>query len=215
MKLRRIAALTLLAAGLSACGTADLASRNASPEASSFEGPVYTAKTSLYNIVDLRVNVPRDLVVSEANLFYPGGDIVWRAEPYGDRHEQVAAIFRDGLGRGVAKLNVGPEAILDVKVHRFHSLSEKARHSTGGVHNMVFDLTVLDAATGAVLQPTARHQIDLDAYGGRRAFKAERMGQTQRVRVTDELSRYIVATMTTPVSGPVAEAAVARRVNGL
>ena len=216
MKLRRIALMSILAAGLSACGSADLASRNISPEAATvIDGSQYTAKAAMYNVQDLRVNVPRTLVVSEANLFYPGGDIVWRAEPYGDRYAQVQAIFTEGLGRGAARLKSGPEVIVDVEVVRFHSLSEKARYTTGGVHNMIFNMAILDAETGAVIQPAQEYKIDLDAFGGRRAFRAERQGQTQRVRVTDRLAHFMIDTLSAPVSGPLAEAAVARRANGI
>ena len=46
-----------------------------------------------YSIAAFDVLAPRTLEVSEANLYYPIADIVWRGDPFGDRYEQIEAIF--------------------------------------------------------------------------------------------------------------------------
>ena len=85
-------------------------------------------------------------------------------------------------------------------LQRFHSLTEKARYSVGGVHNIIeFDLTVRRASTGEALAPARRVEADLPALGGTAAIESDRAGQTQKVRVTtflqsviqQELSRFV------------------------
>jgi hypothetical protein len=152
-----------------------------------------------YNVVDLDVTVPRTLEVSEQNLYYPGSDIVWRGEPMGDRYEQVQAIFEDGMGRGVREIDGSRDVRVAIEVRRFHSLTEKARYTTGGVHSIRFIITVYDAGTGNPIEGPRLVAADLDAYGGDVALQAERAGQTQRVRVTDHLSRVIQQQLGDPV----------------
>ena len=81
--------------------------------------------------------------------------------------------------------------ILDVTAVRFHSLTEKARYTVGGVHNIIFDLTVRRASTGEALAPTRRVEADLPALGGTAAVEADRQGQTQKVRVHAFLQQVI------------------------
>jgi hypothetical protein len=151
-----------------------------------------------YNIVVLDVTVPRSLVVSEENIYYPDADIVWRGEPPGDRHAQVQAIFEAGMGRGAATLDGDRDVRVAVEVRRFHSLTERARDRVGGVHSIRFVLTVTDARTGAVIEGPRLVSADLPAFGGSRAREAEAAGQTQTVRVTDHLARVAVAELGDP-----------------
>jgi len=210
MKIRGYVMMAIAALGLSACANTDIATRNAPMTA-----PVITAKVAAYNVQQVRVTVPETLKVSEANLFYPVGDIVWRGDAFGNRYEQVKSIFDDGFGRAAAQLKQGQEVIVDITVKRFHSLSEKARFTIGGTHSIRFDMTVRDAKTGAVVLPTREISSDLVAYGGNRAMEAERKGLTQRVRVTKHLTNVLLQELSTPISGPVADAAVARRLNSI
>ncbi|MDO9524246.1 MAG: hypothetical protein Q7J57_01685, partial [Gemmobacter sp.] len=145
-----------------------------------------------YNVRDVRVTVPRDLKVSEANMFYPLADIVWRGEPRGDRYQQVEAIFDDALTKGTRKMSKGPEVIIDVTVRRFHSLTEKTRYSVGGVHSIRYDLAVLDAATGAVIEGPRRIVADIEGAGGRRAVEEEGRGLTQRIVIVHNLAYGIL-----------------------
>lgn len=151
-----------------------------------------------YSVVDLKVTVPRSLVVSEEDIYYPDADIVWRGDPPGDRHAQVAAIFETGMGRGAATLDGERDVRVLVEVRRFHSLTERARARIGGVHSIRFVLTVTDARTGAVIEGPRLVSADLPAFGGQRAREAEAAGQTQKVRVTDHLARVAVAELGDP-----------------
>ncbi len=197
MIMRRFTAMTMLALGLAACAAPDLATREAP-----IDGPVLPTPAVALDVTQLRVNVPQSLKVSEANVFYPFADIVWRGDPFGDRYQQVRKIFEDGMGRGTAAMTKGRPVIVDITVRRFHSLTEKTRFTIGGTHSIRFDLTVLDAKTGAVVVPTREVSTDLIGYGGYRAMEAERQGQTQKVRITAHLAKIIQRELAAPVPAP-------------
>ncbi len=145
----------------------------------------------LYDVKEIRVDVPRTLDVSEANLFYPIADIVWRGEPRGDRYTQVRQIFSDAFGFGTSGMRQGQGVIVEVSVLRFHALTEKTRYTVGGVYSIRFDLTVRDAATGAVIEPARTVVADLKASGGARAIAEEQAGRTQRVVIVEHLAQVI------------------------
>ena len=182
MMLRGCAGLAL-AMGLASCG-----SRAVDRDLGGVEPPA----TRSYNVVDLDIVVPRTLTVSERTLYYPGSDIVWRGEPPGDRHAQVQRIFEEGMGSGTAALDGSRDVAVEIEVARFHSLTERARYSTGGVHSIRYTMTVRDAATGQVIEGPRWISADLEAFGGQRAIDADLAGQTQRVRIVDHLDGEIV-----------------------
>ncbi len=144
------------------------------------------------------VRVPRSLKVSERNSYLPFGDIVWRGDPMGDRHAQVAKIMQDALTQGVAPLNGPVHANLEVQVNRFHALTEKARYSTGGVHSISFDMVLTDPKTGEILMPVRTVDADLQAFGGQEALEAEARGLTQKVRINAYVAEVIRQELTNP-----------------
>jgi hypothetical protein len=179
----------LLPVGLAAC---------AEPLRSTSVGGMPPPALRSYNVVDLDVTVPRSLVVSEEDIYYPDADIVWRGDPPGDRYAQVQAIFETGLGRGAATLDGDRDVRVLVEVRRSHSLTERARARVGGVHSIRFLLTVIDARTGAVIEGPRLVAADLEAFGGSRAREAEAAGQTQKVRLVDHLARVAVIELGDP-----------------
>lgn len=200
----KTAVAALLGASLAACSNMpDVASRNVphevAPDASAIvpasaqqvqQIPASAAQLPM-TITAINVNVPRSLKVSEANSYYPKADIVWRGDPIGDRSVQIAQIIETAARAGTADMSGPTGVILDVEVVRFHSVSEKARYSVGGVHNMKFKLTVRRASSGEALGPTRLVEANLPAFGGTAAIEADRNGQTQKVRVTDFLAQTI------------------------
>lgn len=200
MKLITALAAAALVAG---CASTNTPSRNAPFVNTTATGvPIAQslAETGQFNVaateLDIqRVNVvvPEDLVVSEANSYYPSGDIVWRGDAPGNRYAQVQAIFEDALTRGTAEMKSGTPVVLDVQVTRFHALTEKTRYTIGGVHSIRFGLALRDAETGALLSEPRMVKADLKGFGGQQAIDAERRGQTQKVRITDHLARLIQA----------------------
>jgi hypothetical protein len=184
-----------MALGLSACASVDTTSRDA-PLPSALQAPTQpqaapAVAASSFKVVQVAVNVPQSLRVSEANRYYPSGDIVWREDPIGDRHAQVKAIVEAGLSKGASRLDGDREVILKVSVTRFHALTEKARYTIGGVHAIQFYMTVVDAETGETLIPSHFVKADFDALGGAAAVASEARGVTQKVRITDHLAVVI------------------------
>lgn len=187
-------------------GTADF-------DAPALPAAAAAAPTSGSPVQGIRVHVPRSLEVSEANRFLPSGDIVWRGDPMGDRHAQVQAIFEAAMAEGVKRLSGPIQADLVVEVVRFHSLTEKARYFTGGVHAIEFKWALKDPETGAYLTQPRLVSADLQALGGRRAIQADQAGQTMRVRITDHLADVIVQEMTTAEGHRNAELGLIQRLN--
>lgn len=187
MKLFKICAVVFLAAGLSACASVETPTRGAPSEAAVIS-PNLSARSADWNVVDVRVNVPETLSTTEANMFYPNANVIWRGEPMGNRHQQVANLMDAGLSAGLTHLRGGQDVIFQIDVRRFHSVTEKARAFTGGVHDMIFTLTVLDAQSGQALHGPVFVETHLKAYGGRAALKAEREGKSQKVRIQTHLA---------------------------
>jgi len=197
--------ITLLGLGtlVSACGSVpDIASRNAPFETTSavLAGPEGQAQLpQAMRVTAINVRVPRTLKVSEANVFYPRADIVWRGDPIGDRHAQIQSIFETAFAQGTSDMTGPVDVILDVEIVRFHSVTEKTRYTVGGVHNMEFRLTAFNAVTGLPLAPTRQIEANLPAFGGAQAIAEERRGQTQKVRVTGYLAQVIRQELQKPV----------------
>lgn len=132
-----------------------------------------------------------DIAVSEDGGFYPSADIVWRGDPVGPRVPQIAAMFETAVTRNKSILTGQQPIVVDIQLVRFHGVTEQTRYSVGGVYNIVFNMTVRDAASGAILEPTRRIVANLDAPGGSEAVRLERSGQTEKVRVTSFLSSVL------------------------
>ncbi|MGH1578726.1 DUF6778 family protein [Planktotalea sp.] len=211
MKTIKTLMLILVAVSVSACAGPQMASRNAT-------GPAVTSNTGLahsgnavaqlestnvfipdVDIAKITVDVPRTLTVSEKNTYYPKGDIVWRGDMFGDRHEQVKAIVMQSAQSTAERLQGSRPVHMHIQVTRFHGLSEKARYSTGGVHNINFFVTLLDPETGATLRPSRLVVSNLDALKGDAAIRADGLGNTQKHRVTTFLSQVIQTELTQPM----------------
>ena len=208
--IRPVLALVVVA-GLSACGSVKSIEPTDKFEATSRAAPVATDLTASsdsmpintlgdINVTRVNVQVPQSLRVSEANRFYPGGDIVWREDPIGDRHQQVQVIVQTAIEQGSATFNGSKNVELEIVVHRFHALTEKARYTVGGVHAIQFDLAIRDGDTGALLMEPKLVKADFDALGGRAAIQAESKGITQKVRITNHLAHVIRQELTAPGS---------------
>ncbi|MGV6813134.1 MAG: DUF6778 family protein [Brevirhabdus sp.] len=177
------------ALGLSACADNELATRSAPVEPS--VAPVIGAASSNWYVEDVRVTVPRSLPTTEADVYYPRADLVWHGDPYGDRYAQVETLMDRGLTAGAAVLHGTRPVIIDVTVDRFHAVTPRTRNTVGGVHNIIFDMVVLDAETGQPLTMPQTYEVDIKAYGGRRALEAERQGFDQKYRIMAHLQQWM------------------------
>lgn len=210
MTITRIATAMGLALGLAGCAVE--APTRTAPEGftsvpaqvattMAAETPSVVQRQLQYDVKAVEVVVPGTLRVSEANVYYPIADIVWRGEPRGNRHRQVGAIFEEAAARATADMTKGQPVIAEIEVTRFHSLTEKTRYSFGGVHSLKFKLTVKDAATGAVIDGPRVVVADVKASGGAQAIADDEMGQTQRVVILDRLSQVIRRELSAPAGG--------------
>jgi len=212
-KIASMAAVLLL----SACVASEPASRSVSADAltlaSRGTGSVpdgVRVVAPLYTVTDVQVTVPQSLRVSEANVFYPMADIVWRGDPMGNRYAQVGAILRDAAAQATASMQGPRAAVVRMELVRFHGVTEKTRYTVGGTHNVDFMLTVLDAATGAPIDGPRLVKAEAKAAGGQAAIAEEQAGRTQKVVVTEKL----VQTLRRELSGPVADPAMVTRATG-
>jgi hypothetical protein len=154
------------------------------------------------SVQSYKVMVPLGLRVSEANTYYPMGDIVWRGDPIGDRHAQIAAIFNTSMSQATGAAKGGLPVNAEIVVKRFHALTEKTRYTIGGVHSIAFDLILRDPATGAEIMPPREIRADLKGYGGSKAIAAEQQGITQKLRITRHLANVIRMELEKPGSAP-------------
>ncbi|MEL6912983.1 MAG: DUF6778 family protein [Pseudomonadota bacterium] len=194
-RILRACAFACIAASLAACAAVDTATRSAP-----LEVPGFQEIQPSFDVTELRVAVPRDLRVSEANSYYPIADIVWRGDPMGDRYAQVSELMGTAFERGTRELEGVQPVHVDIEVARFHALTEKARYTVGGVHSIRFDLTVRDAETGAIIVPTRRINADLAALGGRAAIESDRGGNGQKIRISGHLAEVIKAELSRPLA---------------
>ncbi len=188
---RKIALLVSLTA-LSACAGTEPATRaafNAPSDVSIGSKGSDVIPATRYNITGFDIVVPQKLRVSEANVFYPIADIVWRGEPRGERHAQVAAILQDALGRATTGLTTGRAVRAEIELLRFHALTEKTRYTFGGVHSLWFKVTLRDALTGALVEQPFRVIADTPASGGARAIAEDEAGLTQRVVIVNRVAK--------------------------
>jgi hypothetical protein len=199
MSRNRIVTALILLLGLSACGSYDLATRNA-VSVDTGRGASAASTLPALKVVETRITVPRSLTVSEANSYYPSGDIVWRGDAFGDRHAQLEAILTESMTLARNGHSGVQPALVEIELVRFHSLTEKTRYSVGGVHSIRFNLTLRDPQSGAALAPTREIRADLREYGGDRAMQAEREGLTQKVRVTRHIANVLRAELERPGS---------------
>lgn len=198
--------------GLSACAGTEPATRSAMMEnltIASQGGPMPQTLPEggallapKYEVTGFKIIVPRTLKVSEANTFKPRADIVWHGDPAGDRYQQVGDILTAAATRATTGMGEGRSVTLEIALTKFHGVTEKTRYTIGGMHEMRFDLTVRDAATGEVLDGPRQIVADVRAAGGERALAEEAAGFTQKVVVTNRLTEVLRRELSAPVTDP-------------
>jgi hypothetical protein len=182
---RRTALLGFSAALLSACVSGGTFKTEYAPV------PAELAKT--WRLAEVRVLVPKSLVVSEAKSLLPSADIVWREDPLGDRHAQVGKIVQTAVLRGAQGLRGSRPVIIDITVTRFHALTFEAELSNNdwGVHNVDFTAQVLDARTGDVIVPATPIRAETPAYSGAKMKALRAKGQTQKSIITNHIAATV------------------------
>ncbi|WP_341366314.1 DUF6778 family protein [Yoonia sp. BS5-3] len=146
-----------------------------------------------YSVASFQFAAPDDLSVSEAEGYYPLADVVWRGDPKGDRIAQIEDMFTQAVARNEPVLAGDTPVAVRVDLVRFHGVTDRTRYSVGGNYNIIFNLTVVDARSGTLLEPTRRVVGNLKAPGGSQAVALEQGGNTQKVRVTSYLTALLRA----------------------
>ena len=181
-----------LALSVTACASTQKVSSNqvidAAPQTIKLAHPAF-------KVQQLSVTVPEELSVSEANLFLPHADIVWREDPSGDRRIQVQTILANAISAGTSQVKEGRAVTMEVRVNTFHAVTEKTRRTVGGRHNINFDYLLRDAQTGIPIAGVQNVVLKFKAYGGARAFEAMARGETQKVRITRHVKDKIFKEM--------------------
>lgn len=143
-----------------------------------------------WNVRQVIATVPEFLTVSNDNTYAPNADIVWHGEPFGNRRDQVAAILREGVTRGSARLSGPRNVAISTQMLHFHGVTPLATNrAPGAVHNIAFRAVVFDATTREPLTEIARIEADLEANIGAVAVTAALQGETERKRIVDHLAR--------------------------
>lgn len=150
-------------------------------------------QTSAWRLAEVRVDVPKSLVVSEAKSLLPNADIVWREDPLGDRYAQVDTIMTNAITRGAQGLRGSRPVAIVVTVTRFHALTFEAelRDKNWGVHNVDFTAQVVDARTGEVLVPATEIRAETPALSGQQMRDARRKGITQKSMITNHVAKTV------------------------
>ncbi|NNK77185.1 MAG: hypothetical protein HKP40_00595 [Litoreibacter sp.] len=190
MKFSLIAALSAVLTALAACSFVEQPTSDGPPVAKFV--PVYVGTAAAdWTVSSVRIDVPAELTVSEADRYYPLSDIVWRGDPPGDRRQQVATLMQEAVIDGLVHLRGGQDVYMELAVTRFHSVTERARAAIGGVHNIEFNLSVFDAETGLQIVGPLPMDASLNAFGGADAIKADQRGETQKVRIRRHLTEFM------------------------
>lgn len=155
--------------------------------------PVAASVSQGWRLSEVRVHVPKTLVVSEAKSLLPNADIVWREDPLGDRYAQVDTILTDAIRQGAQSLRGSRPILIDVTVTRFHALTFEAelRGQDWGVHNVDFTARVIDASTGEVLLRDTQIRAELPAFSGAQMVEARKQGQTQKLMISAHVARTV------------------------
>ncbi len=180
-----------MAAAFAVAGSLALAACGGTQWSTNYADVINPDVSKGWNVVAVEVTVPDTLTVSEDNAYAPNADIVWREDPFGNRHEQVDAIITNAAKRGASGLHGTRAVKLLITVQQFHALSEKARAllNNSGVHDITLTAQVVDANTNAPLSPPDLIKADLVAFVGDQAIAAEKQGLTQKVRITSHVAK--------------------------
>lgn len=146
------------------------------------------AEVLTWGLQSVDVVIPDEMIVwTDPDTRYPPKTVLnWWGDPPGDRRLQVTTLLTDAIQAGALDALAGNRPVnLRATVREFHAMTPKARASElpFGVHEIKFDLAVVDAVTGEVLVEETGVNADLQAFSGTSAIQAVQTGQTQKVRI--------------------------------
>lgn len=189
LSLARFAPVAILLAS-SACGP------RISPVDYKTPAAAQTKDYANWTLASVSVQIPEEMKVNtDGSIRYPDPDhLVWWGDPPGDRKAQVIALMSDAVTAGALDAMTGAKPVeLRLKIDQFHAMTPKARATNLqlGVHEIRFDLQVVDAQTGAVLAAENDISADFRAFSGSQAVLAEQAGQGQKIRIQTRVAQVI------------------------
>ena len=174
--------LTFTAIGaLAACGTWKV------------DYPTTPTGANDWKVTSVNVTVPEALIVSADNALNPSADIVWWEGNRAYGKVRVDEIVTQGAQAAASKTNGSRPVRLAITLVRFHGMTPRAtaRLQVSGVHNVHFVAQIFDAATGAALTSAENIHADVPALHGEELNNANQRGLTDRVRVTNAISKAV------------------------
>ncbi len=147
-------------------------------------------------VVGVDVIIPDGMPVSsDPSVRYPPSDtLVWWGDPPGDRKQQVREIVAEAVMRSTNRLLAGARPVrIEVLIKQFHAMTPRARSTSLqlGVHEIQFDITLLDAETNVKIAGETGLNADLRAFSGDSAISADQNGQTQAVRIKNRIDQVV------------------------
>lgn len=195
MQFRRRFVLAAALALVSGCGGAPSVGGLLSVDQSD-PRPVDVTALPAMRVTGWQVTVPETLTVSEANLIKPVADIVWRGDPFGDRHAQTRAIMEEAASRAAARMRGNLPVTVLIELRRFHALTQKTRYADVGEHEIVFALEIRNSDTGDIVVPRYTVDATFRAYTNYEALDAERRGITQKSRILEQVEQRLFQELT-------------------
>lgn len=195
MQLIKAACACLLAAFVAGCTMSDDVTRNATvqlPLANVSESdqflPTYTVK-------DVRISVPLNLSVSEANSIKPRADIVWRGDLGFDRHEQLRVLFEEAAAEGAELMQGEVDVIVDLTITKFHGMTQHSRYAYKGDYDIHYTYVVREVGTERVIEGPTEIEVSLVSTPEASIFM-DASGYTERQYVKDYLIPLLTSTLT-------------------
>lgn len=153
------------------------------------------SQVAAWSLGDVQVEISNKLTVTQSpsRRYPPITELVWYGDPPGDRKAQVVALMSDAVRAGAADALVGSQPVtIALNITEFHAMTPRARATELqlGVHEIMFDISVVDAS-GAVIASETGVRADLQAYSGASALQAEQLGQGQKIRIQSRVAQVI------------------------
>ena len=160
-----------------------------------------SADAASWRFAGAEVVVDPDMPVhTDEGIRYPSENrLVWWGDPPGDRKAQVETLMEDAVQAGALDaLSGGRDVKVKLFIQQFHAMTPRARATNIqlGVHEIKFDISVVDAATGEVLASEQGVNSDLRAFSGSEAVLAEQAGQGQKIRIQTRVAQVVRAWLT-------------------
>ena len=153
------------------------------------------SQVAAWSLGDVQVEISNKLTVTQSpsRRYPPITELVWYGDPPGDRKAQVVALMSDAVRAGAADALVGSQPVtIALNITEFHAMTPRARATELqlGVHEIMFDISVVDAS-GAVIASETGVRADLQAYSGASALQAEQLGQGQKIQIQSRVAQVI------------------------